>query len=103
MMLAKLSTLFALATIVLAANLPRVDDRAEVKIPAKDKGSLAKLCKAWTQECIDLAHREGKAGYECEKGYAGKGTASVLCYAESGNTTTNFTPKVVKALKLKPA
>jgi len=102
-MLSRLSALFVFATLAFAASVPqvRVDDRVEVKIPKKD--TLKSLCKAWNQECKDLAQPDGKPGGECAKGYAGPGTASVLCYAQVGSTATDFTEQVVKKLKLKAA
>ncbi|KZP16991.1 hypothetical protein FIBSPDRAFT_865334, partial [Athelia psychrophila] len=65
--------------------------------------TLDTLCASWTQECIDLAHREGKAGYECTAGYDGADSASVLCYAGTVAPVTDFTSKVIAALGLQAA
>ncbi|KAF7985964.1 hypothetical protein HWV62_43922 [Athelia sp. TMB] len=123
-MFTNLSALFVFTTLAFAASVPqaRVDDRVEVKIPKND--TLKSLCKAWTKECDEsghlshcvsliiingaifshrLARHDGTPGGECVKGYAGPGTASVLCYAQVGPTATDFTEQVVKKLKLKPA
>ncbi|KAF7980690.1 hypothetical protein HWV62_37135 [Athelia sp. TMB] len=99
-MFTNLSALFVFTTLAFAASVPqaRVDDRVEVKIPKND--TLKSLCKAWTKECDE---HDGTPGGECVKGYAGPGTASVLCYAQVGPTATDFTEQVVKKLKLKPA
>ncbi|KAF7972122.1 hypothetical protein HWV62_41330 [Athelia sp. TMB] len=93
-MFAKISTLFVFAAAVLAVNVPRVDDRREVEIPSGE--NLAALCSSWNSECPAIAYPAATVGGECEPGYEGAGTASVLCY--SG--TDDFTLQVINALGL---
>jgi len=103
-MLARFSILFLFFTLAFAGSVlqVRVDHRAQVEIPEED--TLDTLCTAWNNECTELAQNDGTPGGECVKGYAGPGTATVLCYAQTSNTTAvNFTPQVIAELNLQPA
>jgi len=88
---------FLLRPVQATAINSRADVTREVYIPSGE--NLTTFCANWNQECIDLAHREGKAYDVCSAGYDGAGTARVDCLALNGETPApNFTDQVVAAL-----